>query len=220
MRRTVSAMRGGRRVRSVLVLAALAMVVLGGCASQKAGAAAVVGEQRLTESQLAEWSDELAGVYADNPDAQQPPEDQLSLVLMSWWLNEQITRALAEQEGVTASASEIDQLLGTDPKQREAASAQNAIPPSTLEAAAEYVILRRSLGEALADPGASPEDADAAYLAALRSTAEDLGVSVSPRFGVWNPEIPGLEPRALERLSRPAVTEPTEQAPSPAPTGQ
>lgn len=207
-------------MRSALVLAALGVVVLSGCASHKAGAAAVVGEERLTESQLAEWSDELAGVYADNPDAQQPPEDQLPLVLTSWWLNEQITSALAEQEGVTASASEIDQLLGTDPAQRETASAQNAIPPSRLEAAAEYVVLRRSLGEALAAPGASPEEADAAYLEALRSTAEDLDVSVSPRFGVWNPDVPGVEPRALERLSRPAVTEQPEPAPAPAPTGQ
>jgi hypothetical protein len=121
---------------------------------------------------------------------------------------------------VTASASEIDQLLGTDPAQRETASAQNAIPPSRLEAAAEYVVLRRSLGEALAAPGASPEEADAAYLEALRSTAEDLDVSVSPRFGVWNPDVPGVEPRALERLSRPAVTEQPEPAPAPAPTGQ
>lgn len=207
-------MRGGRRARSALVLAALGVVVLGGCATHQAGAAAVVGEERLTESQLADWSEELAAVYEANPDVQQPPEDQLTLVLTSWWLNEQVTAALAEEEGVTASAADIDELLGTDQAQRDAASAQNAIPPSALEAAAEYVILRRSLGEALA-PGASAEEADAAYLEALRATAEDLDVSVSPRFGTWNPEIPGLEPRALERLSRPVATEEPEPAPAP-----
>lgn len=211
----MNAMRGGRRVRSALALAALGVVVLSGCATQQAGAAAVVGDERLPETQVAEWTDELDALYAANPDAQRPPDDQLTLVLMSWWLNEQVTAALAEQEGVTASAAEIDELLGTDPAQREAASAQNGIPPSTLEAAAEYVILRRSLGQALA-PGATPEEADAAYLEALKVTAEELDVSVSPRFGVWNPDIPGLEPRATERLSRPVQSEQPELAPAPA----
>lgn len=202
-------------MRSALVLAALGIVVLSGCATHQAGAAAVVGDERLPESQLAEWTAELDELYAANPDTQRPPDDQLTLVLMSWWLNEQVTAVLAEQEGVTASATEIDELLGTDPAQREAASAQNGIPPTTLEAAAEYVILRRSLGAALA-PDATPEEADAAYLEALKETAAELDISVSPRFGVWNPEIPGLEPRATERLSSPVQTEPTDLAPAPA----
>lgn len=207
-----------RTVRSALVVAALGALVLTGCGTQKAGSAAVAGDERLTERQLADWTEELDALYAANPDAQAPPDDQISLVLTSWWLNEQVTLALAEQEGVTASAAEIDELLGTDQEQRDVASAQNAIPPSQLEAAAEYVILRRALGEALA-PSGTPEEADAAYLDALRQTAADLDVSASPRFGVWNGEIPGLEPRATDRLSRPVPTTSPEPV-APAPPGQ
>lgn len=193
-----------RHVRPVLALAALGLV-LAGCGTQRAGSAAVVGDERLPETQLAAWAQELDDLYAANPDAQRPPDDQLSLALTSWWLNEQLTAVLAEQQGVTASPSDVDQLLGTDPAQHESISVQNSIPPSQLEAAAEYVVLRRSLGAALA-PGATSDQADAAYLAALQQTAADLAVVVSPRFGVWNPDVPGLEPRAVERLSRPETT--------------
>ncbi len=41
-------------------------------------------------------------------------------------------------------------------------------------------------------------------MALLQKTADELGVSVNPRFGTWNPETVSVEPRNPERLSSPA----------------
>jgi hypothetical protein len=198
-----------------MVCLLVGLLALAGCSTtQKAGSAAIVGDQRLTESQVADWVDELSTLYENNPSAQRPPDDQLSLAVVSWWLNEQLTNELANQKGVSATQSEVDQLLGSDQQQRDTLSAQNAIPPSQLEAAAEYVVLRKALGSQLA-PGASSGKADDAYLAELRKVADDLGVSVNPRFGDWNPELPGLEARDSTRLSSPAAGD---QGASPTPS--
>lgn len=203
--------------RWLLVVVLLVTIALAGCSTQKAGGAAIVGDSRLTETQVSDWIEELNELYDSNPDIQRPPNDQLSLAVVSWWLNEQVTKELAAREDITATPADVNQLVGSDEAQRTQLSGQNAIPPSQLEAAAEYVVLRQALGRAL-EPSGSNQQADSAYLEELRKVAADVGVSVSPRFGDWNPELPGLEARDTERLSSPA---PKDAEPStPAPSGQ
>ena len=203
-RRAVGLMRGGRRLRAAVAVSVLGVLVLTGCSAQKAGSAAVAGDERLTENQLADLFDELDGLYGANPDSQRLPNDQLTLSVLSWWINEQLIGALAEERDVTATATEIDEVLGADDEQRDAIALSNGIPPSRLAAAAEVFVLSNALAESLAGEGASPEEVDAALAALLQETAADLGVSVSPRFGSWNGEAVAVEPRDPERLSTPA----------------
>ena len=172
--------------------------------TQKGGSAAVAGDERLTESQLTDLFDELDDLYAANPEAQRLPDDQLTLSVLSWWVNEQLIGAIAEQEGLTATQSQIDEVLGADQEQRDAIALSNGIPPSRLAAAAEVFVLSNALTESLSADGASPEEANAALLALLQETADDLGISVNPRFGSWNGDAVAVEPRDPERLSSPA----------------
>ncbi len=130
--RTVRPMRGGRRLRVALAVSAIGMLVLSGCATQKAGSAAVAGDERLTETQVTDLFDELDGLYEANPDSQRLPDDQLTISVLSWWVNEQLIGAIAEEQGLTATQAEIDEVLGADQKQRDAISLQNGIPPSRL----------------------------------------------------------------------------------------
>lgn len=202
-------MRGGRRLGSkrltvVLAVSALSVVALAGCATQKAGSAAVAGDERLTESQLTDLFAELDGLYEENPESQRLPDDQLTLSVLSWWINEQLIGAIAEEEGLTATQSQIDEVLGAEQEQRDAISLGNGIPLSRLDAAAEVFVLSSALTESLAQPGATPEDTDAALVARLQETADALGISVSPRFGTWNADTVSVEPRNPERLSSPA----------------
>jgi len=161
---------------------------------------------------LAELFDELDDLYAANPDAQRLPDEQITLSVLSWWINEQLIGRLAEERDLTATATAIDQVLGADQEQRDAIALSNSIPPSRLDAAAEVFVLSNSLAESLAAEGASPEEAQAELGVLLRETAADLGVSVSPRFGSWNSEAVAVEPRDPDRLSTPAsgVAEPPE----------
>jgi len=194
----------------VLAVLAVGVLALSGCATQKAGSAAVAGDERLTETQLTDLFDELDALYNVNPDAQRLPNDQLTLSVLSWWVNEQLIGTIAKEEGLTATQAQIDAVLGADQKQRDAISLGNGIPPSRLEAAAEVFVLSSALTDSLAQPGATKAETDAALLARLRETADKLGVSISPRFGTWNSETVSVEPRNPERLSSSAggVTQP------------
>lgn len=197
-------MRGRGRLRAAVALFVLGVLVLSGCSAQKAGSAAVAGDERLTENQLADLFNELDDLYAANPDAQRLPNDQLTLSVLSWWINQQLIGAIAEERDLAATATEIDEVLGADDEQRDAIALSNGIPPSRLGAAAEVFVLSNALTDSLAAEGASPQEVDAQLGALLQETAADLGVSVSPRFGSWNGEAVAVEPRDPERLSIPA----------------
>jgi hypothetical protein len=203
-KRAVRPMRGGRRLKAGVAVVAVGVLALTGCATQKAGSAAVAGDERLTEVQLTDLFDELDELYNVNPDSQRLPNDQLTLSVLSWWVNEQLIGTIAEEEGLTATQTQIDEVLGADQEQRDAISLSNGIPPSRLEAAAEVFVLSSALTESLAEPGATKEETDAALLARLQETADELGVSISPRFGSWNAETVSVEPRNPDRLSSPA----------------
>lgn len=194
----------GRRLRAVLAASAIAVLLLSGCGTQKGGSAAVAGDERLTESQLTDLFDELDALYDANPEAQRLPDDQLTLSVLSWWVNEQLIGAIAEQEGLTATQTQVEEVLGADQEQQDAIALSNGIPPSRLPAAAEVFVLSNALTESLSADGASPEEANAALLALLQETADDLGISVNPRFGSWNSDAVAVEPRDPERLSSPA----------------
>lgn len=187
-----------------MAASAIAVLVLSGCATQKGGSAAVAGDERLTDSDLAELVDELDTLYTANPESQRLPDDQLTLSVLSWWVNEQLFGAVAEQEGLTATQTQIDEVLGADQEQRDAIALSNGIPPSRLGAAAEVAVLGNAITESLTADGSSPEEANVALLALLQETAEDLGISINPRFGSWNSETVSVEPRDTERLSSPA----------------
>jgi hypothetical protein len=216
-RRAVGLMRGGRRLRAAVAVSVLGVLVLSGCSAQKAGSAAVAGDDRLTENQLADLFAELDDLYAANPDAQRLPDDQLTLSVLSWWINEQLIGAIAEERGLAATATEVDEVLGADEEQRDAIALSNGIAPSRLDAAAEVFVLSNALTESLAAEGASPEEVNTQLGELLQATAADMGVSVSPRFGSWNGESVAVEPRDPERLSAPAGGVATPPA-SPAPT--
>lgn len=203
-KRTVRPMRGRKRLRAALVVSAVAVLVISGCGTQKAGSAAVAGDERLTETQLGDLYDELDVLYAANPDTPILPQDQLTLSVISWWVNEQLIGAVADAQGLTATQAQIDEVLGADQKARDAISLSNGIPPSRLAAAAEVFVLSSALTDSLTKPGASKEETNAVLVALLQQTAEDLGISVNPRFGTWNTDTVSVEPRNPERLSSPA----------------
>ncbi|MEO8105861.1 MAG: hypothetical protein ABI720_00960 [Actinomycetes bacterium] len=146
-------MRSGIRFRAVVAVSVLSVLVLAGCSTQKAGSAAVAGDDRLTESQLADLFDELDGLYDANPGEQRLPDDQLTLSVLSWWINEQLIGAIADKRDIVATATEIDEVLGAEAQQRDAIALSNGIPPSRLDAAAEVFVLSNSLAESLAAEG-------------------------------------------------------------------
>ena len=213
----MSALSTTRRRHVVLVAVAAPLLVLTACTPMKSGSAAIVGDQSLTEAQVGDTADEVNSVVATaDAELSLSPAD-LNQRIVSMWVDEELTEELASDEGVTASDADVDQFLSQyDQAQRLQIVTQAGIPPSQLPRAAKTVVLRNKLADELT-PDGSQQEKTAALAAALVKTAEDLGVSVNPRFGKWNGTIPGVEPRATDRLSTLAGAPSTSPTPSPGP---
>ncbi len=213
----MSALSTTRQRRVAVVATAAALLFLTACTPMKSGSAAIVGDQSLTEAQVGDTADEVNSVVA-NADAELSlsPAD-LNQRIVSMWVDEALTEELASDEGVTASDADVDQFLSQyDQAQRLQIVTQAGIPPSQLPRAAKTVVLRNKLADELT-PNGSQQEKTAALAAALVKTADDLGVSINPRFGKWNPTIPGVEPRATDRLSTLAGAATASPQPSPGP---
>jgi hypothetical protein len=220
--------RSGRRVSWVMA-AVVGALALSACSSPvKAGSAATVGDETLSESAVAATSEEIDTVLADAQlDATLPP-DQVNQSIVALWIDGQITDAIAEAEGVTVTDAEIEKFLEQfDEEARTRITAEGAIPPSQLNAAARTALLRQKLQPELA-PDGTPEEQSAALLEAITKTADELDISVNPRFGSWDscasggsagqPCVPGVVPRDDARLSSPAAPDEASEPPSaPAP---
>lgn len=202
----VRSMQSSRRRAALMAAsAALAIGLVSGCGVQKAGSAAIAGDQRLTESQVADQVDEMSELYDSNPDAQRLTNDQLTQAAISWWLNDQVMTAYAAANDVQVTDTQVDQVLGAD-DQRETLSLRVGVAPSQLEAAARAVVAYQTAAQALATGGMSQQQAVAELNEQLTQTADSLGVRVNPRFGGgWSTGLnQQLVPRPPDRLSTPA----------------
>lgn len=201
-----------RRLTLVASASALALLLLAGCGTQRAGSAAIAGDERLTEGQVSDQLDELSALYDEFPDAERLSDAQLTQAAISWWLNGEVMQAFAAENDVQVTSTQIDQVLGPV-GEREQISLAAGVAPSQLQSAARAIVTYQAAAQALAADGASEQEVVAQLAAELEQTANALGVKVNPRFGSgW---VPGLEqqlaPRNPERLSSPA--EGTEPAP-------
>lgn len=195
------------------LLAAVAVALLAACTPVKAGSAAVVGEETLSESQVADGFQEISEIATAN-ELPPPAAPDLNLRLVGLWVEETLTETLAEREDVTVSAGDVDEFLGqfTDEDLVQIA-VSSGIGPSTIDRAAATQLLQTALAQQLA-PGASVEAQGQALRAALADLAAELGVSVNPRFGSFDPETAQVGPRDETRLSSP---QPADESPVPVP---
>ena len=191
------------RLRSRGVLLAVgAMALLAACSPMKAGSAAVVGTETLPESQVSDAFQEVADVAAAH-NLTAPAATDLSLRLVGVWVEETLTEQLAAREGVTVSNGEVDTFMTQFSSDQLAQIAvSSGIGPSTIQRAARSQLLQQELEKKLDSTG-TPTEQSQALRDALAKVAADLGVSVNPRFGSWDPKTAQVGPRDTERLSSP-----------------
>ncbi len=167
---------------------AIALMV-SGCGSAAPGAAAVVGEDRISEGEL---NDRVEQVLR----AQGRPVDTASEALVVTTLDRMITTSLVEQlatrEGVEVTQGELDATIANyaEASGGEAAFEQllleQDLAPEGIEDLFRVNILAQKLGVEL-DPTGSPESQTVAILDAVTEFSSDIGTRVSPRYGTWNP---------------------------------
>ncbi len=176
---------------------------LAGCGQPLAGSAAVVGEQRLTDSDLASTTSELAEKLGI------PQSAQVSQAVLSRWIVGELVDELAVSKGVDVSKGEVDAAIADEV---ERAGGQEALEQGALQAGVlpdmiPEVVRTTLLVEAMSQFTITGDDpsGQTGLLTAVQQLSDELDPQVSPRFGTWDAE--QLSVGALpDDLSTPVVS--------------
>lgn len=178
-----------RRAVAVLVGAALATAGLAAC-TPRPGAAAYVGSDRLTSTQVqSQTAEVIAAATAAGQTGLDPAE--VNRRQIDRFVTDRLVAVEAERRGITVTDAEVEALI------EQAAGSTNAttfanqlaasqlVPPSALDDFARTVALNQKLSAAIA-PNAGQTAQAAAVVAVLSKLSTQLGTGVSPRYGAWD----------------------------------
>ena len=182
----MSRKRFARTATGVPALAVIALAVAA-CSPQHPGAAATVGNTRVSVTAL----NTAVAVAVQTPDAntgQLPDRTTAVESSLTQIIRNDLIADAAKAKGVTVTEAEIQSLLQQERQTNgsDAATAKaNGIPFAGLHAAVYQALLLNKLITTLA-PGQTDQTAQSAALTAyLGKIATQEGVSVNPRYGAW-----------------------------------
>ena len=217
---STAARRRVARPLAAAVLLAATVLALAACDPREAGSAAVVGSHRVTETSV---NHDAALVLAAFDEAGTPPpgNDMLLRALVVRAVDNELVGIAAQREGIVVTQGQIDTLInanGGRAKLTPAFATRDGLwlPPGQVDDLARYALAQVALGNKLA-PGGDAAAVDAAVTGYKVKLAKELGVSISPRYGVWDPKTL-LITGNLDDLSIPATGEPS-ASPTPTPAG-
>jgi outer membrane murein-binding lipoprotein Lpp len=189
-----------RRRRTALLLSAAivaAAPLLTACGNDAhPGAAAVVGGQRITVSQLENRVDEVrAAQRAAVPDEAQYQQaiartGSLTRDTLHGMVLDRVLQHAARDAGVSVTPREVQRMRSGleeqagGAKELEAAWLQQyGVPPQRLDENLRLQLEAQKLAESLGTDTSRPE-----FWRALSEAGKDLGVDLNPRYGTWDAE--------------------------------
>ncbi|MBN0046019.1 SurA N-terminal domain-containing protein [Streptomyces actuosus] len=188
-----------RRRTALLLTAAIAAAapLLTACGNDgHAGAAAVVGDQRITVSELESRVNEVRTAQR----AAVPEDAQYARVVagtggiardtLHGMVLDRVLHRAAEDAGVTVSRKDVQQLRDELERRTGGAEAlettwlqQYGVPPRRLDDNLRLQVEAQKLASALGTQTNQP-----AFWAALSKASEELDVDMNPRYGSWDAE--------------------------------
>jgi hypothetical protein len=193
------------RLAAIIGIGAIAAAIgLSGCSTPTAGAAAVVGDQRISEATL---NSEVQAVLS----LQGLPSTDSTNELITSTLDQMITsilvNELANRESVEVSQGEIDALRlqyiaqAGGSEAFEAQIGQQGIAIEDVDSIIRVNIQVSKLGDVLS-PNSEPDAKSGAVFIAISELSSEIGTEVSPRFGIWDAENLTVGP-SVNSLSEP-----------------
>lgn len=185
-------MKFPRKTRPSAVAASILVttLALGGCAANQAGAAAVLGDQRISESEL---NDQVQGLLTEQGLNTQDSTAVLVTQTLDRMITTNLVNQLADREGVVVEQGEIDTIRlqyvaqAGGQEELETLLLQQGVLPEDIDSVIKLNVLVSKLGEKLA-PGAEPNVQGGAVFVAASELSVDIGAEVAPRYGTWDAE--------------------------------
>lgn len=171
---------------------ALAVVLfLSGCgAVNQSGAAAVVGDKRLTVSEVNAAAEEIKATLADTDVAGGVDGLMINQTTLTLFVRYEVSKIMAQSLGVAATKSQIDKeyaslVSGQGGEENLAVSAAYSnIAPSNLR---KYIETQLNFNNSIAALGDPDDEATIDMLAGMISAiVDEYGIDVSSRFGEWD----------------------------------
>jgi hypothetical protein len=194
-----------RLIKASAIVAGVAAFCLAAaaCSPVKLGAAAIVGNQRITIAALDTEVTNLSQAAAKYPTQVTLNASQRTQATLTWLIRYQITEELARQQGITISAAQGQNALNTAVKGAIASAAQqgltnatqslilaaSGIPPNTSDELGRYEAISDQY-LMMANGGTLPATGSAAATTAAGKlnhaeclAAKALNIQVNPQFG-------------------------------------
>ncbi len=191
---------------SVAAAVAGVALALSGCGPVQAGAAAVVGDQSLSTSSLAEQTQEIQRVLGKPVDT---ADAKTTSGIVQQWVLQRIVATLAAAQGVAVTPAQVDDQISALEEQNggtaefDKVAATSGVAPSMVADVIQLNLQAAAVAQKLA-PGTDEQAQNDALTAAVRNTGKELGVEVSPRFGTWDAAALQVGPRPTDLAVPPA----------------
>jgi SurA N-terminal domain len=164
------------------VLCMLATVPLAACNTEQIGAAAVVGEERISVAELQEQVRDLGESLPDG--AATGDQSVVQHEILQRMIRSELIAAVARDEGVEVSEAEVDAFIEEQIRPQAPDGdlgpllAQNNLTEDSLRTSVRDQLVATEL---IARLGGEQE-----LIERLTEKADELGVEVSPRYGRWD----------------------------------
>lgn len=156
----------------------VAVLALSACGSSQAGAAAMVGDTRISEQQLAA---EVASAYADQDRPANTVDDQATAAILNLLITYALADGVAAEQGVTVTPGAIDRELLALQQSGE----YEGVDINRLRPYARYLAQSKAVGARLI-PDGDTQIQQGAFQQAVEQYQARVGVEVSPRYLTWN----------------------------------
>ena len=166
------------------------MVLVSGCSLiDRAGAAAIVEQERYTQQQLA---DDFVALDAALGSQDAPGSmDEVNRNFISMYIYDRVVQAAADKLGITADKTAVGRMrrslemqLGSEGGLEQFA-ATRGIAPDQIWMVLRNSVLTTDIGAKLIG-GTNTDEQSAAANAYLQQLALTMHIEVSPRFGAWD----------------------------------
>ena len=174
------------RVRAALAL--VAVLALSACGTQPAGSAAIVGDTRISESDLSAEVDSVLAAQGRTPEQASPG---LMITTLDRRITTELVDQLAEREGIVVDEGEIDSVLAIYAERAGGAQefqdylVGQDVAPDQIPGIIRLNLQVEKLGQIFA-PEQTPEVQSLAVFQSAAQLSQEIGVDVSPRYGTWD----------------------------------
>lgn len=195
--------------RRSLVAAALAVagLLVAGCGSQAAGAAATIGDTRISEQQLTTEVQDVLRAQGKPLDA---TDQELTAQTLSRMITRELVATLADRNAVVVTRGDLDQQLATYEAQAgtreefERSLAEQGVAPSQIEGMIMLNLQAQAIGIAL-NPNGTAEEQGQTVFEAVGALSDELEATASPRFGTWDASSISVGPVPTDLAAPPAL---------------